>query len=314
MKPIAKIFVSLLIVTLALSACVTQQPATATESSQGGVQTIVAQTIEAMSTLTAAVPTATTAAPTEVIPTEMPTFTSVPTLEPTATNVPPTPTAIQSLVVGSVEDLTIPAGTTLKGGQTFVKKWRITNGGSAAWAADYYIVYVSGDRLGVSSIQLGKVVNPGESYTVSVTFTAPTAVGDHQTNFMMETNNGYKFGLGKSAGSPWSIRITTSTVFAVTAASLAASPTSYSGTCPSTIKFTPTITANGSGKVTYVIRFDNGATDTYEIDFSASGSATGTVVSWPVDSTMTSLTAHIYISEPNHQDFPALTVAVTCTP
>jgi hypothetical protein len=313
MKLIAKIFVSLLIITLVLSACVAQ-PATATGSAEDGVQTIVAQTIAALSTQTAQAPTATSVPPTEIVVTGMPTFTSVPTLEPTPTNVPPTPTAIQSLVVGSVEDLTIPAGTTLKGGQTFVKKWRITNGGSAAWAADYRIVYVSGDKLGVSSIQLGKVVNPGDSYTVSVTFTAPTANGDHQTNFMMETNNGYKFGLGKSAGSPWSIRITTSTVFAVTAASLSANPTSYSGTCPSTIKFTPTISANGSGKVTYVVRFDNGSTDTYEIDFSASGSATGTVISWPIDSSMTSLSAHIYVESPNHQDFPAISVAITCTP
>ena len=308
MKSISRIIVVLSVADLLVSAC-TSAPTISTAD----LQTVVAQTVAAMQTETSTeVPVQPTS--TQAAPTELPTFTPVPTLALTATPVPPTATTVPALVVGSVEDLTIPAWTTLKGGASFVKTWRITNGGTAAWSANYHIVYISGDKLGVSSVALGKAVNPGASIQISITCTAPVAAGSHTTNFMMETDNGYRFGMGASSGVPWAIKIKTSSVFAVTAASLAANPTSYSGACPASIDFKPTISTNSSGQVTYYIRFDNGVSSTYTLDFSAAGSASGTTVTWPIDSSMTSLTAHVYIDNPNHQDFGSLTVAITCTP
>jgi len=276
------------------------------------LQTLVAQTVVALQTQNALQAAFTqTAAPSE---TPIPTFTPVPTLAPTATPIPPTPTQAEALYVSNVQDVTIPAGTVLKGGQSFVKTWRITNGGTAAWLSSYRIVFVSGDSMGVSSITLGKQINPGATYEVSVTFTAPVTAGKHIANFMIETDNGYTFGLGPSAGEPWSIRITTETVFAVTAASLSASANPYSGTCPATINLVPSITVNGSGTVTYYIKTSAGTSDTYSLTFSDTGTKTGTTVSWPVDASTGTLTAHIYVDSPNHQDFAEISIPVTCTP
>ena len=304
MKPILRITILLVVVSLLMSACNQTQQVSSSE-----LQTLVAQTVGAMHTEVAEQPTATM-----VVPTLLPTFTPIPTLAPTETPIPPTATSSPSLQVGEVDSLTIPAWTVVKGGQTFVKKWRIYNSGTAAWNSDYRIVYISGDKLGISSITLGKIVNPGAFYDVSVTFTAPTAAGSHTTNFMMETESGYRFGQGANSGGAWSVQIKVENVFYVTAASLAASPTSYSGTCPSSITFTPTISVNGSGQVTYYIKFSNGYSDTYSLNFTDSGSASGSAISWPIDSSMTSLTANIYIDNPNHQDFGSVTVSITCTP
>jgi hypothetical protein len=306
MKWIAKITPFLLIAAL-LAGC-----APTSSISTPDLQTLVAQTVVALQTQNALQAAFTqTAAPTE---TSIPTFTSVPTLAPTATPIPPTPTEAEALYVSNVQDVTIPAGTVLKGGQSFVKTWRITNGGTAAWLASYRIVFVSGDSMGVNSITLGKQVNPGATYEVSATFIAPVTAGKHVASFMIETDNGYSFGLGRLAGEPWSIRITSENVFAATGASLSPSVNPYSGTCPATINLVPSITTNGSGTVTYYIKTSAGISDTYSLTFTNTGTQTGTTISWPVDATTGTLTAHIYIDYPNHQDFAAISIPVTCTP
>jgi hypothetical protein len=132
----------------------------------------------------------------------------------------------------------------------------------------------------------------------------------------MMTGNGFDFGMGPKFDRPWSIVINVQNVFAVTSASITASPTSYVGKCPATIKLTPKITVNGSGIVTYYIRTSNAPknTDTYSLTFTSSGTQTGTVVSWPIDSSMTKLKVNVYIDNPNHQDFTVLTIPITCTP
>jgi hypothetical protein len=276
------------------------------------LQTLVAQTVEVMTTKAALQPTQTMVVPT-VLPTELlPTFTSIPVLEATATSIPPTPTQTASLVVGSVEDLSSTG--TLKGGETFVKTWRITNGGSAAWTTGYRIVFLNGENMGVSTISLGKVINPGSSFTISATFTAPIKSGSHSASFMMETESGYKFGLGAKSGTPWSFTIKVENVFSVTAAVVVPDPASYTGTCPAAISLVPKITVNGSGAVTYYFHTSSGNSDTYSLTFTGSGTVKGNKISWPIDSSMTSLTVNIYIDSPNHQNFNTVTIPITCTP
>jgi len=272
------------------------------------MQTLVARTVDALQTEIALQPTS-TPVPTALLPT----FTSIPTLLPTATRILPTATNTPVFSVARVEDLTIPAGTTLKGGQTFVKTWKITNGGTQTWGKDFKIVFVSGDSMGITSITLGKLVYPGTTYEVSVKFTAPVKAGSHTANFMLETNDGYQFGIG-SADRPWLIRINVENIFQVTAASLVASVNPYVGPCPASITLTPYITVNGSGTVTYYIRIGSGITDTYSLTFTDSGILTGNIITWPIDASMTSLQANIYVDVPNHQDFGVLTVPITCTP
>jgi hypothetical protein len=305
MKFIKVMIPLILISSLLFAGCTTANPISTSD-----VQTLVAQTVEVLKTESALQP-AQTATPV-TSPTELlPTFTSIPTLAPTATSIPPTATETVSLVVGRVEDLSNTG--TLKGGETFVKTWRITNGGTSAWTKDYKVVLVNGDNMGVSSITLGKVVNPGNSIQLSVTFTAPVKSGSHSSGFMMETDNNYKFGLGTKSGTPWSFSIKVENVFSVSGATIS-KPTLYSGVCPATINLVPQITVNGSGVVTYYLITSTGNSDTYSLTFSGSGSATGTSVSWPVDSSMTSLTVNIYVDNPNHQGFNAVTIPITCTP
>jgi hypothetical protein len=306
MKLINKIVPLILVSSLLISGCTTANPISTAE-----VQTLVAKTVEVLKTDIALQPTQTAVAQAETPVPLLPTFTSIPTLAPTATSIPPTATETVSLVVGSVEDLSSTG--TLKGGETFVKTWRITNGGTSAWTKDYKIVRVNGDNMGVSSISLGKVVYPGDSIKISVTFTAPVKAGAHSSGFMMETNNGYKFGLGAKSGSPWSFSIKVENVFSVSAATIS-SPGSYSGTCPATIYLVPQITVNGSGVVTYYVITPAGNSDTYSITFSGSGTATGSSVSLTVDSSMTSLNVNIYVDNPNHQSFNSVTIPITCTP
>lgn len=310
MKYIKTIIPILLVSSLLFTGCTTTKEIPTSE-----VQTLVAQTVEVLKTEIALTPTQTPAAQTETpvaSATEaLPTFTSIPTLAPTATAIPPTATETVSLVVGSVDDLSNTS--TLKGGQTFVKTWRITNGGTSAWPKNYKIVQVNGDNLGVASITLGKVVNPGSSLTVSVTFTAPVKSGAHQAGFMMETDNGYKFGLGAKSGTPWSFAYTIENVFAVSSAVIS-SPTSYSGTCPATLNLVPQITANGSGVVTYYLVTSTGNSDTLSLTFGGSSTISASSVSWPITASMTSLTVSIYVDNPNHQQFSTVTIPITCTP
>lgn len=303
MKTFLKIVIGVTLVSLILVSC-TQTSGTPSPS----LQTYVAQTISALSTSTALAPTATAGTPTAAP--ELPTFTPVPTLLPTATEILPTATSQPSLYVSNVQDLT-PINSNLKGGQTFVKTWRITNGGYYAWPANYRIIFLSGDSMGLSSLTLGRVVNPGSTVEISGTFTAPVAAGHHVANFLMTTDNGLQFGMGQSADRPWSINITVENVFQVTAASITASPTSYDGACPATVKLTPSITVNGSGVVTYYLRFGSTTSDTYSLTFSGSGTQNGTSVNWPVTASG-NITVNVYIDSPNHQDFAVLTIPVNC--
>lgn len=308
MKSFMKVIICAVVAGLLLASCM-QGNSTTSEQ----MLTQVAQTVGVMKTQVAQLPTVTeTVEPTTTV-FSIPTFTPVATLLPTTTPIPPTPTAIASLAVGSVTDVTIPAGTTLQGGQTFVKTWKLSNSGSDAWEKDFMIVFTSGDQMGVSSITLGKVVYPGQSIQISATFTAPVTAGAHTANFLMSTSKGFTFGTGSNFDRPWSIKINVKDLFSVTAASVSASPSSYSGPCPATIKLIPSITANGTGTVTYYLRISGGHSDTFTMNFSAAATQTGSKVSWPIDASMTSLQVNVYVDNPNHQDFGILTIPIQCT-
>jgi hypothetical protein len=215
--------------------------------------------------------------------------------------------------VAKVVSSTNPPGTVLQGGQSFVETWQITNGGSAAWGANYKIVFTSGDYMGINSVTLGKVIWPNQTTQVSVTLTAPVTAGTHTASFLMSTDNGVTFGLGSNFDRPWSIQITVQNLFAVTSASVSASPSSYSGTCPTTIDLTPSITTNGTGTVTYYLNIAGNPTDTYSMTFAAAGTQSGQKIAYVVNSS-TSLNVKVYIDYPNHQDFGFLTIPITCTP
>lgn len=307
MRKIAKLISVVLLVGTLLTACV---PAS---SSTPSFEAAVAETMAAMQTQKAVLSTITPLVP----PTEtavLPTFTQEPTSAgPLATATSFTPTPTEAYCIASYTNVNVANNTSMKGGSTFTKTWNLVNGGNAAWGSDFKLMFVSGDSMNASPVELGRIVNPGSSINVSVELTAPVAAGDHQANFMLVTNKGEKFGIGSNCDRPFWVLINSSGLFKVTEAKVTANPSTYNGACPVTIKLAAVITANGVGTVNYVFRTSDGSSDTLTMDFTGSATTTSKQIDWVVNST-TDLQVHIYVSEPNHQDFGTITIPVVCTP
>ena len=97
-----------------------------------------------------------------------------------------------------VNDITIPDGTTIKAGKTFVKTWAIQNNGTCDWSTSYKFAFISGDAMNGSSVSIPTAVAAGQSVNISVTLTAPTTSGNFKGFWRMETDQGQFFG-----DSPW---------------------------------------------------------------------------------------------------------------
>ncbi|MBN1810234.1 MAG: HEAT repeat domain-containing protein [Anaerolineae bacterium] len=82
-------------------------------------------------------------------------------------------------------DVTIPDGTQIKVGQTFVKTWRIRNTGTCDWDASYRLVFVDGEQMsGVDSVAVPETP-AGEVASVSVDLVAPLEGGTHRGYWRM---------------------------------------------------------------------------------------------------------------------------------
>jgi hypothetical protein len=145
------------------------------------------------------------------------TFTAVPsaTLPPTATftppptftPVPPTATATMTATATSTArcneakfegDVTIPDGTVISPGASFTKTWRLRNAGTCVWTTTYDLVFDNGSQMGAPvAVDMPGTVNPGQVIDLSVTFTAPAKNGSYRSNWLLRSDNGVLFGLGK---------------------------------------------------------------------------------------------------------------------
>ena len=149
-----------------------------------------------------AVPPTNTAVPTVVISPVPPTPTRIP---PTPTRIPPTPTPKPCNRIDFRGDVTIPDGTKVIGGTSFVKTWRLRNDGSCTWTKAYDMAFVDGDRMGAPNyVDFPKEVKPGESIDLSVTLVAPGTPGKYTGYFMLVDQNGKRFGpKADGTGSFW---------------------------------------------------------------------------------------------------------------
>jgi hypothetical protein len=108
-----------------------------------------------------------------------------------------------------IKDVTIPDDTNLLPGQSFVKTWRLRNGGSCLWTTDYALVYAGGSKLGGSTVvPLAHTVAPGETVDLSVTLTAPTGSGVYDSQWQLRNADGELFGIGRNADAPFWVKIT----------------------------------------------------------------------------------------------------------
>lgn len=270
-------------------------------------QTAVANAISTVK----AVMTARAPSPAPATSTPQPAITT-PVLEPTLVSTStPIATLATAYCISNVEDVTVPDGSEFAPGAALVKTWRLTNGGTAFWPADTKLVYVSGDQLAAENVVLGKQVDPGQSIDVTVNLQAPTTEGSYQGFFMLQTSAGKLFGSGPSASNTFWVKITVKEFFQVTRADVNASPASYSGVCPGSISLSVTITASAAGDVTYYFITPAGNSGTYTLSFTQGGTITSAPISWSI-SGPDALTVSIYIDNPNHQEFPAITIPVTC--
>jgi hypothetical protein len=142
-------------------------------------------------------------------PTATATETPTPTFTPTATFIPTaTSTPVPADWVSNVEDITIPDGTVLVGGETFTKIWRLRNSGSHTWTVDYDLIFISGDRMsGAAAVAMPRTVWPGETVDIAVRLTAPTAPGAYRGNWMLRNAYGGIFGVSAEANRPFWVEI-----------------------------------------------------------------------------------------------------------
>lgn len=92
-----------------------------------------------------------------------------------------------------MEDLTIPDGTPIEAGQTFVKIWRVRNNGTCAWDSSQSIRFLEGQQLGPQSAPV-PAIEPGEEANISMEMTAPTRSGEYYGTWDLIDANGSPFG------------------------------------------------------------------------------------------------------------------------
>jgi hypothetical protein len=202
-----KNYLTLLALMIALSACGNVTTMSSTDQIVSGVYTAGALTLGAMrmpaSTPTplpvsTAAPTLTlvppAAAPTLILPTNAPIENHTSGLLQNS-NVP-----IQvdyNLCDNSayIEDVTIPDGTVLAPGETFVKTWMLENTGFCMWKDSYTLKFFEGDSMSGLDTEIGKAIASGRQAKISIELTAPNSDGTYTGYWILANKYGSPFGM-----------------------------------------------------------------------------------------------------------------------
>jgi hypothetical protein len=214
---------------MVLSACRPSAPVepTATQLDPNLVYTAAAETAQARLTENAQV------TPTQPTPTFTPEPSPTPSPTPQETEETPEATLVPTVAsipvtadnAAYVSDVTIPDGTVIAAGASFVKTWKITNSGSTTWQTTYALVHVSDNLLGAESpVPLTVQVTPNQSVDISVEMVAPTTNGSYRGYWRMRNAQGQYF------GDTIYVDIVVGTTSSSTQAPTAVSPTAVSPT------------------------------------------------------------------------------------
>lgn len=126
--------------------------------------------------------------------------TVTPQLPTSAPDVPTaTPNAVNTIAAavnnsGFIADVTIPDGTTVAPGQTFVKTWEVINTGTTTWDNRYSWHFEAGAPLGVVHQVTSPLVHPGATVQFYVRMRAPTKPGLYRGWWQMTDPSGNVFG------------------------------------------------------------------------------------------------------------------------
>jgi hypothetical protein len=128
------------------------------------------------------------------------TNTVAPTFAPLGTS---TGAPVNKCDVSAFVSETVPDGTVMAPGQVFTKTWKLQNSGTCAWTATYKAVFTGTGNgpMGGTSTPTGKIVKPGESIEISISFTAPNTGGDYVSWWKLQNDKGEFF------GTPFSVAI-----------------------------------------------------------------------------------------------------------
>jgi hypothetical protein len=272
-------------------------------NTSGMQQTAYARTIAAIqSTVMNATPTTDPAA--LVTPSPQATQAATPTTQ---------QTAAASWLATNVGDITFPDGAIVAPGAKFTKTWVITNGGTGTWEPDFKLVFSSGEAMNAPAyVFLKQTVAPGQSVYASVDLVAPATPGTYTAYYLLQTDQGYSFGIGDSGVDPFWVTVAVQDDFAVTGVSISSDTASYSGACPVNVMLHAKITSSAPGTVTFHFVTTNGDLAAETVTFSAAGTVTSNGTQLTLSSTQ-DVTISVYIDSPNHQSFGSLTIPVTCT-
>ena len=93
-----------------------------------------------------------------------------------------------------VEHVTVPEGTILLPGQTFVKTWRLRNSGTSAWGAGYTVAFAGDEQMGGPESAPLTATEPQRATNVSLTLTAPMTAGEQRGTWRVREPGGALFG------------------------------------------------------------------------------------------------------------------------
>ena len=179
-----KLFVFASVSMLLFSACGTQSPTPAAVATSNTPPVVATTEVPVGTTVTdVSVSVSTEVATTETsatLPTETATVgTPAPTNPPDCTN-----------SASFVTDVTIPDNSTVAGGSTFTKTWRISNSGTCVWGPGYTLTHYSDERMGAPDSVSLDITPGGQTVDISVDLVAPNSVGTHRGNFVIKNPAG----------------------------------------------------------------------------------------------------------------------------
>ena len=123
----------------------------------------------------------------------------------TETPTPPaeTPSETCTDAAAYVTDVTISDGTIIAPGESFTKTWRLRNTGTCTWTSGYALVFAGGESMsGPSSQALPGEVPPGGEIDLSVALVAPAEGGTYRSEWLLQSADGARFGVGQDGETP----------------------------------------------------------------------------------------------------------------
>jgi lysozyme len=91
-------------------------------------------------------------------------------------------------------DITVPDNTIVRPGESFVKTWRVLNGGTTTWGEGHRLCYFKDLQMGAPDAVPLPAIGPGEFEDVSVTLIAPDAPGKRRSTWKAKSPDDEFFG------------------------------------------------------------------------------------------------------------------------